>query len=158
MFTVKPRSNDGRDDELRAVGVLARVSHREQPCLVVSQFKVLVYTRVRGDINMYTYMSHGDDTRRANAITVKLVAVDGFPARTVTAGKVAALDHELGDDTVERGSLVAKAVLACGELAKVSSRPGHDVVEEREDDATRRLVVDVDVELGWERWSVGVDM
>ena len=54
-----------------------------------------------GGMYMYTYMSHSDGARCANAITVKLVAIDGFPARTVTAGKVAALDHGLGDDTVE---------------------------------------------------------
>ena len=48
---------------------------------------------------------------------------------------------------MEGGSSVAKAVLACAELAEVFGRLGHDVVEELEDDPACRLVVDGDVEL-----------
>ena len=41
-----------------------------------------------------------------------LLSIDGFPASSIAAGKVAALAHELGDDTMEGGALVAEALLA----------------------------------------------
>ena len=62
-------------------------------------------------------------------------------------GEVSSLEHELGDDTVEAGSLVSEPVLARSELAEVASGLGDDVVVQLEDDAARGLVVDGDVEL-----------
>ena len=62
-------------------------------------------------------------------------------------GEVATLEHEVGDDTVEGGALVAETLLPGGELTEVTGGLGDDVVEEPEDDATRGLVVDRDVEL-----------
>lgn len=53
----------------------------------------------------------------------------------VLASKVTTLEHELGDDTVERGVLVAEAVLTGAELAEVAGGLGDDVVEELEDNA-----------------------
>lgn len=91
--------------------------------------------------------SQTNATRCTGGITCKLFAIDGFTAGTVTAGKVAALEHELGDDTVELGSCVAKAVLARGELAEVLGRAGHDLVVELEDDMADGLVIDFDLEL-----------
>lgn len=49
---------------------------------------------------------------------------------------------------MERRALVAETVLASGELAEVLRGLGHDIVIELEDDATSRLVVDADIELG----------
>ena len=80
--------------------------------------------------------------------TCKRFAVDRFTASAITAGKVAALEHELGNDTVERGPRVTKAVLARGELTEVLGRLWHDIVKKLEDDAASGLVVDCDVELG----------
>ena len=48
---------------------------------------------------------------------------------------------------MERGALVAETVLAGGELAEVLRGLGDNVVKELEDDATRRGVVDGDIEL-----------
>ncbi len=48
---------------------------------------------------------------------------------------------------MERRARVAEAVLACAELAEVLRGLGDDVVEELEDDAACRLIVDVDIEL-----------
>ena len=42
----------------------------------------------------------------------ELVPVDRFTASAISFGKVAALDHELLDDTVETGSLITKTFLA----------------------------------------------
>lgn len=80
-------------------------------------------------------------------LTLELLAVDGLSTGTVAAGEVAALKHEVGDDTVEGGALVAETLLPGGELTEVTGGLGDDVVEEPEDDATRGLVVDRDIEL-----------
>lgn len=52
----------------------------------------------------------------------ELVAVDGLAAGTVALGKVTTLDHEVLDDTVEGGALVAKALLASGKSSEVLGR------------------------------------
>jgi hypothetical protein len=119
VFAVEPSSGDGGDKELRPVGVLARIGHRELPRLGVLQRKVLV---------------------------VKLGAVDRFTARAIVIGKVTALEHELGNDTVEPGSFVTITVLARGELTEIFGRLWHDVVEQLERDAASGFVVDADVE------------
>jgi hypothetical protein len=54
----------------------------------------------------------------------------------VATGEVTALEHELGDDTVELGARVAEALLARAESTEVLGRLGDDVVEELEVDAT----------------------
>jgi hypothetical protein len=81
--------------------------------------------------------------------TCKLFAVDRFTARAVMAGKVAALEHESGNDTVEPGSCVTKAVLTCGELTEVLGRLWYDIVIELELDAASGFAVDFNVELNW---------
>lgn len=80
-------------------------------------------------------------------LTLELLAIDGLSTGTVAAGEVATLKHEVGDDTVERGTLVTETVLAGGELTEVTGSLGDDVVEELEGDATGRLVVNRDIEL-----------
>ena len=59
----------------------------------------------------------------------------------VTAGEVAALEHELGDDTVEGRALVAEALLAGAESAEVLGGLGNDVIVQLEVDATRLLCI-----------------
>ncbi len=85
------------------------------------------------------------------ALTLELLAVDGLATGTVAAGEVATLEHEVGDDTVEGGALVAETVLARGELTEVASGLGDNIVEEPEDDAARGLFVDADIELRVQR-------
>ena len=80
-------------------------------------------------------------------LTLELFAVDRLSAGAVTAGEVSALEHEVGDDTVEAGALVTEPVLARGQFTEVAGSLWDDVVEEFEGDATRELVVDGDVEL-----------
>ena len=60
----------------------------------------------------------------------------------VATGKVTALQHELRDDAVELGVLVAKALLAGAEGAEVLGRLGDDVVVELEVDAAVLLCRD----------------
>lgn len=53
----------------------------------------------------------------------------------VATGEVTALEHEVGDDAVESGSLVAEALLAGAESAEVLSGLGDVLIEEVEVDA-----------------------
>lgn len=48
-------------------------------------------------------------------LILELVAVDRLSAGTVTLGEVTTLNHEVLDDTVESGVLVAEALLAGGQ-------------------------------------------
>src|SRR5690606_4783385 len=110
---------DGGDEELRAVGVPARVGHRQQAGPGVLDLEVLV---------------------------VELPSPDALAAGAVPRGEVAALQHEGRDDPVERRALVAVPVLTGGQLPEVLGRVGDDVVVELEDDAPGGGVVDGDVE------------
>jgi hypothetical protein len=60
----------------------------------------------------------------------ELVAVDGLAASAVALGEVTTLDHEVLDDTVERGALVTKALLASSKssevLGSLLTRKHHD--------------------------------
>lgn len=58
----------------------------------------------------------------------------------IVAGKVTTLEHELGDDAVEAGALVALALGSLAELTEVAGSLGHVSLEEVEDNAAR---------LGW---------
>lgn len=83
----------------------------------------------------------------------KLLTVDGLASGTlqsgelddlgrksrgltyVTTGEVTTLEHEVGDDSVERGAGIAKALLASAEGTEVFSGLGDDIVEQVEVDA-----------------------
>lgn len=65
----------------------------------------------------------------------------------VATGEVTTLKHEVGDDTVEGGALVAEALLAGAESAEVLGSLWDDVAEEVEVDAAiDRAVRGLDVE------------
>jgi len=116
--TIEPRCNDGGDEELRSVGVLSSVGHGEETRLGVLQLEVLVS---------------------------ELLAVDGLSTGSIVLGEVTTLQHELGDDTMERAAFVSKSVLTGGEFTEVPGSLGNNIVIEPEDDATGGLVVDCDI-------------
>lgn len=61
---------------------------------------------------------------------------------------IGATERKIATDVpVEAGASVAVPVLPGAELTEVTGGLGDDIVEELEDDAARRLVVDGDVEL-----------
>jgi len=97
---VQPRSRDGGDEKLAAVGTGAGVGHGEQ-----------------------TFLVEGDFT---TALVFKGLSPDGFTSST-GASRVAALDHELFDDSMEDDAVVV-AVLYVG--AEVLAGLRCDVVEE----------------------------
>ena len=84
------------DEELTAVGVGTSVGHRQQVGSVVLEFEVFV---------------------------VEFGSIDGLAASAVASSEVAALTHELRDDSVELGTLVVQrlAELADALLARAQS-------------------------------------
>ena len=63
---------------------------------------------------------------------------------TVSTGEVSSLKHEVRDDTVELGALVAHALLARAQRAEVLRRLGHHISVQLELNATS-LAGDVQV-------------
>mmetsp|Transcript_62886 Transcript_62886/g.167235 ORF Transcript_62886/g.167235 Transcript_62886/m.167235 type:complete len:264 (+) Transcript_62886:135-926(+) len=126
VLAVEPRRGGDRDEKLRAVGVGARIGHRQQADRRVLQVEVLVR---------------------------KLSAVDALAAGAAEVGEVAALAHEARDDAVEDAALEverlardADALLARAERAEVLGRLRHDVGAQLHDDAARRRTADRHVE------------
>ena len=52
-------------------------------------------------------------------LILELVSVDGLSSSSVSSSEVSALAHEVGDDTVEGGSLVSKSFLSSAESSEV---------------------------------------
>lgn len=88
--------------------------------------------------------------------TSKLLAVDGLATCAVAPGEITALEHEVGDDTVEGRALVAVAMLASRELAEVGGSLGDYIVVELEGDAAGLGAVNGDIELGTQSGKVTV--
>lgn len=85
VLPVEPRRGNGDNEELGAVGVGARVGHRQGPPSRVPPHEVLVR---------------------------ELLAVDGLAAGAIALREVAGLAHELGDDAVERAPFVVEVPAA----------------------------------------------
>lgn len=105
MPVVQPRRFHRGDEELGSVGVRAGVGHRHDSGPGVLQGEVLVG---------------------------EFVAVDGLATGAVVVGEVAPLAHEVGDDAVEGGALVAEALFACAQGTEVLSGLGHHIAAELE--------------------------
>ena len=82
------------DEELRPIGVLARIRHREE---------------ARGGM------------WEPDALIVEFVTVDGLAASAILVGDVTALHHEALDDPVEDVALVMKSLtlLTCADNAEI---------------------------------------
>ena len=62
-------------------------------------------------------------------LVVEFLAVDRSTSGSVVIGKVTALAHELGNDSVKAGAFVAKAFLASAESSEVLGGFWHISVE-----------------------------
>mmetsp|Transcript_53880 Transcript_53880/g.109830 ORF Transcript_53880/g.109830 Transcript_53880/m.109830 type:complete len:254 (+) Transcript_53880:116-877(+) len=123
VLAIEPGSGDGGDEELGAVGVGACVCHGQLSGLHVRELEVLV---------------------------LKLGSVDALAAPAVSTGEVAALEHEVGDDTVELAALISETWLSSAELLEVLYSLGDFFIVKTHLDGTRRLSTDghVEVHLG----------
>lgn len=114
-----------------AVGVLASVGHGKKVGLGVLQLEVLI-----GELLSVDGLATGalDCTFR---MCLDLSRV--WRPTHVALGEVTTLKHEVGDNTVEGRSGVAKTMLASGKLTEVGGGLRDDVVEELEHDAAQGL-------------------
>lgn len=79
--------------------------------------------------------------------TVESLAIDGLATGAVAPGEITALKHELGDHTVEEGTLVAITVLASRKFPEVSCGFGDGVIIQLKNDSTKRMAIDGNVKL-----------
>jgi len=56
---------------------------------------------------------------QGEVLVLELVAIDGLATSTVSGSEVTTLAHEVGDDTVECGSLEAESLLSCAQSTEV---------------------------------------
>ena len=77
---------------------------------------ITYYSQELGTIGVGTSVGHrhytGTGVLQRKVLILKLVAVDRLAAGAIVVGEVASLAHEVGDDAVEDGALVAKTFLA----------------------------------------------
>ena len=124
---VEPAGDDGGDEELAAVGVLASVGHGEDSGACVTELEVLIS---------------------------KLGAIDGLAASAVAICEITTLDHEVGDNTMEGAALVvqrlarlAHALLTSAESAEVLNGLRNSLAIEAHHDAAELLTVSLDVKI-----------
>ena len=67
---------------------------------------------------------------QTEVLVLKLVAVDGLSSGSISSGEVSPLAHEVGDDAVEAGALVAEALLSSAQGTEVLSSLGDHVITE----------------------------
>jgi len=118
VFAVQPLGLSSAQEKLRTVGVGSSVSHGQDSRSGVLQLEVLV---------------------------LELVTVDGLAPGAISSGEVATLAHEVGDDTVEGGSLVAVSLLAGAQGAEVLAGLGDDVASQLHDNFSDGSAIGGDV-------------
>lgn len=72
-------------------------------------------------------------------ITTKFGTIYGSSTGAVAVREVPALEHELGYNTVEDGSLISESMLAGGKFPEILRRPRHNIVVQLEDNPARSL-------------------
>jgi hypothetical protein len=108
------------------VRVGSGVGHGQQEGLLVPELEVLVGKLLAVD---------GLATGALRRVSLSIFNVSCHGTHIAT-GKVPALEHEVGNDAVELGVGIAKALLAGREGAEVLYRLGDDIVKELKVDAT----------------------
>lgn len=137
------RGNDGGDEELRTVGILAGIGHGEETLLRVLKLEVLVRELLAIDYE-----------NLPSVIVKKPVTVIGrrrtrLATGTITLGEITALDHELLDDTVESRALVTEAVCTGSQSSEVLSGLGDSLAIETHDNAANGLIALSDIEINF---------
>lgn len=100
MLVIQPCRLHGADEELRSVGVSASVGHGQDAGAGVLQAEVLIG---------------------------ELVAIDGLASSAVVVGEIAALAHEVWNDAMETGSLVAETLLAGAQGTEIFGGLRHNI-------------------------------
>jgi len=120
VLAVQMRGRDGGDEELGAVGVRASVGHGHETGTTMLEGEILIS---------------------------ELLAVDGLATGAVTAGEITTLQHEVLDDTMEGGALVAESWLTGGELEEIVHGLGGLLAVETNVDALLGLTANGNVKI-----------
>lgn len=100
VLVIQPGGLHRANEELRAVGIGASVGHWEDAGSGVLQAEVLIG---------------------------ELVAIDGLASSAIVIGEIAALAHEVWNDAMETGALIAEALLAGAQGTEILGCFGHDI-------------------------------
>lgn len=127
MLSVQMRCGARCDEELAAVGAGAGIGHAQLPSFSVTNLEILI---------------------------CKLFTIDGFASGAVSPREVPALDHEVGDHSVEGRALVVQRLARGGRLCALPRAQGPEILTSARSDGgvqlhhhtTSRLVADSDVE------------
>jgi len=118
VLAIEPSGLDSADEELGSVSVGSSVGHGEDTGASVLEGKVLIS---------------------------ELLTIDGLATGTVAASKVSTLKHELGNDTVESATLVAKALFASAKSTEVLGSLGNNILSQLHNDTAKRAAVGRDI-------------
>jgi hypothetical protein len=144
VFAVEPVGDFSGDEELGACPKKSTCQSREGSGGVKNYMGKLT-------IGVGTSVGHTQETLLgmldAEVLILEFLAVDGFAAGAIALGEVSTLDHESGDDAVEAGALIAKAMLTGGQLIEVSGCVWDLLAVKTDDDAAEVLFVLLDVEV-----------
>jgi len=77
----------------------------------------------------------------------ELFSVDGFSTSAVVVGEVSTLAHEVGNDTVERTSLVAESLLTGAKSPEVLRSLGDNIFTKLHGDAPYGLSISANIEI-----------
>eukprot|EP00977_Amphora_coffeiformis_P000068 scaffold15_cov204-Amphora_coffeaeformis.AAC.13 len=127
MFPIQPRRLDGRQEELRSIGIGSRIGRRQETGDAMSDESVVEFVG-------------------------KFGPVDTLPTCPVPTGKVASLTHEIGNDPMKDRSLVmqgfalgALALFARTQASKVFGRLGDDIGKQFHNDLSGGFAINGDV-------------
>ena len=104
-----------------------------------------------GAVCAWSSVGHGEDTGTGvlelEVLIIEFITVDGLAAGTVLIGEVTTLAHETGDDAVEGGLGVTKALVAGAENTEVFGGLGDDIGAESHLNATEGFATGSDIEI-----------
>ena len=120
MLSIEPWAWDGAQKELGTVGVGSGVGHGQDSGTGVSELEVLIG---------------------------ELVSIDGLSSGSVVVGEVTSLAHEIGDDTVEAGSLVSESLLAGAQSTEVLGGLGNNIGSQLHGDSSSGLSANGDIKV-----------
>ena len=83
---------------------------------------------------------------QTEVLVLELVAVDGLAPGAVAGSEVSSLAHEVGDDAVEGGALVAEALLSGAESTEVLGSLGDHVIPQLRQEDISNVVKTTDFE------------
>lgn len=129
MLAIQPRSIGSTKEELTTVGVGTSIGHGQDTYTKATKHETVnkkQWTSYQDHIAIL-FLHAWTSVLQSEVLIFKLVAIDGLSTSAVVVGEVTSLAHELGDDTVESGSLVAETTLTGAESTEVLSSARHHI-------------------------------